>query len=60
MWEQKDDIITVEELDQFYVLCSTAVKDGYLVEAIRTFKKTCEKGSILFLRIHARIANCCQ
>ncbi|XP_039295329.1 probable ATP-dependent RNA helicase DDX49 isoform X5 [Nilaparvata lugens] len=47
MWEQKDDIITVEELDQFYVLCSTAVKDGYLVEAIRTFKKTCEKGSII-------------
>ncbi|XP_075234782.1 putative ATP-dependent RNA helicase Dbp45A isoform X2 [Lycorma delicatula] len=47
MWEDKDTVITVSELDQFYVLCGVTVKDGYLVETIRTYRKTCEKGSII-------------
>lgn len=39
LWEEKADIATVEELEQFYVLCPVAIKDGYLVETVRKFKE---------------------
>ncbi|XP_068082762.1 probable ATP-dependent RNA helicase DDX49 [Anabrus simplex] len=45
--ESKSDIATVEQLKQFYVLCPVDVKDGYLVETVRTFRSENEKGSIM-------------
>lgn len=49
MWEAKDDsgIATVKELDQRYVLCPKDAVDSFLVEVIRTFRKTNETGSIM-------------
>ncbi|XP_015178808.1 PREDICTED: probable ATP-dependent RNA helicase DDX49 [Polistes dominula] len=49
MWEAKDEsgIATVKELDQRYVLCSKDAIDSYLVEVVRTFRRTNETGSIM-------------
>lgn len=41
------DAATVEELDQKYVLCPKDVKDGYLIQVIREFRDTNEKGNIM-------------
>uniref|UniRef100_A0A1B6L5D5 RNA helicase n=1 Tax=Graphocephala atropunctata TaxID=36148 RepID=A0A1B6L5D5_9HEMI len=37
LWEAEAEVATVDQLEQFYVLCPVAVKDGYLVETIRTY-----------------------
>lgn len=41
------NIATVEQLEQRYVLCPGDVKDGYLVQVIREFRETDEKGNIM-------------
>ncbi|CAH1173797.1 unnamed protein product [Phaedon cochleariae] len=41
------DVITVEQLEQFYVLCPKDVKDAYLVEVIRQFRSSNEHGNIM-------------
>ncbi|CAB3383731.1 Hypothetical predicted protein [Cloeon dipterum] len=45
--ETKSEVSTVETLKQHYVLCPTAVKDGYLVQVIRKFKEDRPRGSII-------------
>ncbi|XP_069676842.1 probable ATP-dependent RNA helicase DDX49 isoform X2 [Periplaneta americana] len=47
MWEENSKMATVDELEQYYVLCPMSVKDSYLVETVRTFKEKNEKGSIM-------------
>ncbi|XP_076176358.1 putative ATP-dependent RNA helicase Dbp45A [Ptiloglossa arizonensis] len=49
IWESKDDsgIATVKELDQYYVLCPSDVRDSFLVEVVRSFRKTNKDGSIM-------------
>uniref|UniRef100_A0A1B6CLD4 RNA helicase n=2 Tax=Clastoptera arizonana TaxID=38151 RepID=A0A1B6CLD4_9HEMI len=47
LWEEKADVATVDQLEQFYVLCPKAVKDGYLVETVRTFKEQHRNASIM-------------
>ncbi|XP_049937671.1 probable ATP-dependent RNA helicase DDX49 isoform X2 [Schistocerca serialis cubense] len=47
MWEDKTEVATVDQLEQFYVLCPHDVRDGYLVETIRTFRRHHEKGSVI-------------
>jgi ATP-dependent RNA helicase DDX49/DBP8 len=47
MWEAPAEVATVEELDQFYILCPVNVKDSYLVETVRMFQEKNEKGSIM-------------
>lgn len=48
-WESSssDNIVTVSELDQYYVLCPLNAKDGYLVETIRTFRTNDPDSSIM-------------
>ncbi|XP_063237970.1 probable ATP-dependent RNA helicase DDX49 isoform X2 [Bacillus rossius redtenbacheri] len=46
-WDCRNDVATVEELDQFYVLCPFDVRDSYMVETIRTFRQKSENGSIM-------------
>lgn len=38
IYEAPSQVATVEELDQFYVLCPSDVRDAYLVEVLRTYK----------------------
>ncbi|XP_049836380.1 probable ATP-dependent RNA helicase DDX49 isoform X1 [Schistocerca gregaria] len=47
LWEDKTEVATVDQLEQFYVLCPHDVRDGYLVETIRTFRQHHEKGSVI-------------
>ncbi|GFG36911.1 hypothetical protein Cfor_12461 [Coptotermes formosanus] len=47
MWEAPAEVATVEQLDQFYVLCPVNVKDSYLVQIVRMFQEKNEKGSIM-------------
>nr|CAD7413815.1 unnamed protein product [Timema poppensis] len=47
IWGCKNEVATVEQLEQFYVLCPIDVKDTYLVETVRTFRRQSEKGSII-------------
>jgi ATP-dependent RNA helicase DDX49/DBP8 len=49
LWESKDDlgIVTVRELNQHYVVCPENIRDGYLVQVIRTFRAMNETGSIM-------------
>ncbi|KAL1129952.1 hypothetical protein AAG570_012896 [Ranatra chinensis] len=46
-WEEKTDVATVADLDQFYVLCPGYIRDAYLVETIRTFIKETERSSVI-------------
>ncbi|KAG5888029.1 hypothetical protein JTB14_027824 [Gonioctena quinquepunctata] len=41
------DVATVDQLEQYYVLCPTDVKEAYLVEVIREFRSEDEEGSIM-------------
>ncbi|KAK6626360.1 hypothetical protein RUM43_006671 [Polyplax serrata] len=41
------DVATVDNLQQFYVLCPNHVKDGYLVELIHLCKQGNENGNII-------------
>ncbi|PNF15302.1 putative ATP-dependent RNA helicase DDX49 [Cryptotermes secundus] len=47
MWEAPAEVATVEQLDQFYILCPVNVKDSYLVQTVRMFREKNEKGSIM-------------
>lgn len=47
VWEAKQDVATVEELDQYYVLCPYDIKDGYLVETVRLYREKSPTGSIV-------------
>lgn len=47
LFEAPAEIATVAELDQFYVLCPYDVRDSYLVETVRTFRRNNTKGSIM-------------
>jgi hypothetical protein len=47
MWEAPAEVATVEQLDQFYILCPVNVKDSYLVQTVRMFQEKNEKGSIM-------------
>lgn len=47
MWISKDEVATVEKLEQFYVLCPSDVKDGYLVETIRQYKEEHKASSVI-------------
>lgn len=47
MFESTAEVKTVDELEQFYVLCPFNVKDGYLVEIVRNFREKDEKGLIM-------------
>ncbi|KAJ9589008.1 hypothetical protein L9F63_017703, partial [Diploptera punctata] len=47
MWEEKAEIATVDQLDQFYVLCPVNMKDSYLVQVVRSYCEEHEKGSIM-------------
>ncbi|GLH15263.1 Probable ATP-dependent RNA helicase Dbp45A [Gryllus bimaculatus] len=44
---QKVQIATVDQLEQFYVLCPVDIRDGYLVEAVRQFLIKNPNASIL-------------
>ncbi|EEB10732.1 DEAD box ATP-dependent RNA helicase, putative [Pediculus humanus corporis] len=43
----KSDVATVDNLQQFYVLCPDHVKDAYLVEVIQLYRKNNENGNII-------------
>lgn len=58
IWEEKDDIATVKELDQRYVMCPKDVLDSYLVEVIRTFRATNKNGSIMVFTDTCKYDNC--
>lgn len=47
MWEDPADVATVNQLEQFYILCPMNVKDSYLVQTVRMFQEKKEKGSIM-------------
>jgi len=47
MWEAPAEVATVEQLDQFYILCPVNVKDSYLVQTVRMFQEKNGKGSIM-------------
>lgn len=47
VFESTAEVKTVDELEQFYVLCPYNVKDGYLVEIVRHFREKDEKGLIM-------------
>ncbi|XP_001950474.2 probable ATP-dependent RNA helicase DDX49 [Acyrthosiphon pisum] len=47
VYESTAEVKTVDELEQFYVLCPYNVKDGYLVEIVRQFREKDEKGLIM-------------
>lgn len=47
LYEAPSETATVEQLEQFYVLCPKDVKDAYLVEVIRTFRNTNSDGNIM-------------
>lgn len=46
-YEAPAEVATVEDLEQYYVLCSSYVKDAYLVQTIRSFREKDEKGNII-------------
>ncbi|XP_018322404.1 probable ATP-dependent RNA helicase DDX49 [Agrilus planipennis] len=46
-YQAPNDIATVEQLEQHYVLCPHDVRDAYLVETIRTFRINNECGNIM-------------
>lgn len=39
-YEAPTEVATVEELDQYYVLCPKDIRDGYLVQVLRTFNSS--------------------
>ncbi|XP_054263607.1 probable ATP-dependent RNA helicase DDX49 isoform X2 [Macrosteles quadrilineatus] len=47
LWEAESEVATVDQLEQWYVLCPVAVKDGYLVETIRKFSSSHSNPSII-------------
>lgn len=47
IWSAPTEVATVEQLTQSYVLCPPLVRDGYLVETVRTFRTQDETGSIM-------------
>lgn len=47
LWQEVADVATVDQLEQFYVLCPGYVKDGYLVEALRRFMAKHKNTSII-------------
>ncbi|XP_026287575.1 probable ATP-dependent RNA helicase DDX49 [Frankliniella occidentalis] len=47
VWSEPTDVATVDQLAQSYVLCPPMVRDGYLVETIRTYRSQDENGSIM-------------
>ncbi|KAJ8976708.1 hypothetical protein NQ317_005926, partial [Molorchus minor] len=47
LYEAPSDTATVEQLEQNYVLCPKDVKDAYLVEVIREYRRKNTKGNIM-------------
>lgn len=47
LYEAPSEVATVEQLEQHYVLTPYDVCDAYLVETIRTFRKSNKNGSIM-------------
>ncbi|KAJ1526016.1 hypothetical protein ONE63_009190 [Megalurothrips usitatus] len=47
IWSAPVEVATVENLTQSYVLCPPLVRDGYLVETVRTFRSQDESGLIM-------------
>lgn len=47
LYEAPAEVATVEQLEQFYILCPKDVKDAYLVEAVRVYRETNANGNIL-------------
>ncbi|KAK4885888.1 hypothetical protein RN001_002159 [Aquatica leii] len=47
VYEAPAEVATVEELQQYYVLIPYDVRDAYLVETIRTFRKNNTSGNIM-------------
>ncbi|XP_017783893.1 PREDICTED: probable ATP-dependent RNA helicase DDX49 [Nicrophorus vespilloides] len=47
LYEAPNDIATVEQLDQHYVLCPKDVRDGYLVQTIRAYREENEEGNVM-------------
>ncbi|KAL3265888.1 hypothetical protein HHI36_010079 [Cryptolaemus montrouzieri] len=47
LYEASAEIATVENLEQYYILCANYVKDAYLVQAIRTYRNQDENGNIM-------------
>lgn len=47
LYEAPNQVATVEQLVQHYVLCPKDVRDAYLVETIRTFRSNNETGNIM-------------
>ncbi|KAK3927747.1 putative ATP-dependent RNA helicase DDX49 [Frankliniella fusca] len=47
IWSEPVEVATVDQLTQSYVLCPPLVRDGYLVETIRTYRSQDEDGSIM-------------
>lgn len=48
LYEAPSEIATVENLEQHYVLCPKNVKDAYLVEVIRTYRKDNDGNILIF------------
>lgn len=46
-FKDKEEVATVERLDQKYVLCPSAVKDAYLVYVVKVFHERHLNSSIL-------------
>ncbi|XP_022905766.2 probable ATP-dependent RNA helicase DDX49 [Onthophagus taurus] len=47
LYETPEEVATVDELDQFYVLCPKDIRDGYFVETIRSYRTKDPDGSIM-------------
>lgn len=47
IWSASTEVATVDQLKQSYVLCPPLVRDGYLIETIRTFRSQDENGLIM-------------
>ncbi len=47
VWKSDETVVTVNELNQYYVLCPNHAREGYLVEVIRVFVTEDNKSSIM-------------
>lgn len=47
IWSASTEVATVDQLKQSYVICPPLVRDGYLIETIRTFRSQDENGLIM-------------
>lgn len=47
LWQEDAEVATVDQLEQYYVLCPAYVKDGYVVEVLRRFLAKHKNTSII-------------